>query len=201
MEPGQHISLTLFSDPMMGLAYECEPTLDRLAAHYGRSLELRHAMVVLVRDAADFMTGEERALPPAEGLARYNARLAQIYLDEEAIGGLPMNMAASVCSMWIIARPSHCASPLRQHASQAPVARRRTCAPCDVRPLWRDARPRATMCCARWLSRQASTSKTLTEPLSTGLLQLPCYPTWRLPPGWGSAACQRFSYMRAMLSS
>lgn len=92
MEPGQHISLTLFSDPMMGLAYECEPTLDRLAAHYGTALELRHAMVVLVRDVADFMTMEERTLSPAEGLAHYNARLAQIYLDEEAIGGLPMNM-------------------------------------------------------------------------------------------------------------
>lgn len=92
MEPGQHISLTLFSDPMMGLAYECEPTLDRFAAHYGGALEQRHAMVVLVRDVADFMTGEERALPPVEGLARYNARLAQIHLDEETIGGLPMNM-------------------------------------------------------------------------------------------------------------
>lgn len=47
---------------MMGLAYECEPTLDRLAAHYGEALELRHAMVVLVHDMADFMTMEERAL-------------------------------------------------------------------------------------------------------------------------------------------
>ena len=92
MEPRHRITLTLFSDPMMGLAYECEPTLDRLAATYGDSLELVHAMVVLVRDVADFMTGEERALPPALGLARYNARLAQIYLDEETIGGLPMNM-------------------------------------------------------------------------------------------------------------
>ena len=47
---------------MLGLAYECEPTLDRLAAHYGEALELRHAMVVLVHDVADFMTMEECAL-------------------------------------------------------------------------------------------------------------------------------------------
>lgn len=86
------IVATLFSDPMMGLAYECEPTLDGLAAHYGTEFELRHAMVVLVRDVADYMTPTERALPSAQGIERYNARLARIYLDEEPLGGLPMNM-------------------------------------------------------------------------------------------------------------
>lgn len=88
----ERILLTLFSDPMMGLAYECEPALDRLAARFGNELELRHAMVVLVRDVADFMTPDELELPIDEGLRRYNARLAQIYKDEEPIGGLPMNM-------------------------------------------------------------------------------------------------------------
>ena len=45
-----------------------------------------------MRDVADFMTPEERALPPEEGIARYNARLAQIYLGEQAIGDVPINM-------------------------------------------------------------------------------------------------------------
>ena len=31
-------------------------------------------------------------LPSEEGIRMYNKRLAQIYLDEESIGGLPMNM-------------------------------------------------------------------------------------------------------------
>lgn len=86
------VTITLFSDPMQGLAYECQPFFDALAKRYGHDLELRHAMVVLVRDVADFMTPEEQALPPAEGIARYNERLAQIYLSEEPIGDVPMNM-------------------------------------------------------------------------------------------------------------
>ena len=49
-------------------------------------------MAVLVRDVTDFMTPAELALPEAEGIKAYNARLAQIYLDEVPIGGVPMNM-------------------------------------------------------------------------------------------------------------
>lgn len=78
--------------PAQGLAYECQPFFDALAKRYGHDLELRHAMVVLVRDVADFMTPEERELPPAEGIARYNERLAQTYLSEEPLGDVPMNM-------------------------------------------------------------------------------------------------------------
>lgn len=90
----ESLQATLFSDPMMGLAYECEPTLDRLAQHYGERFQQNHAMVVLVRDVADYMNPEELALPEDEGIARYNKRLAQIYLSEEPIGHLPMNMDA-----------------------------------------------------------------------------------------------------------
>ena len=46
----------------------------------------------LVRDVSDFMVPEERALPAEEGIRLYNRRLAQIYKEEEAIGGLPINM-------------------------------------------------------------------------------------------------------------
>ena len=92
MKRQNEIVLTLFSDPMMGLAYECEPTLDRLVERYGNRIVLEHAMVVLVRDVSDFMTAEECSLAPHEGLARYNERLAGIYLSEEPLGGLPMNM-------------------------------------------------------------------------------------------------------------
>ena len=49
-------------------------------------------MSVLVRDVNDFMTPEERALPPEIGIPRYNQRLASIYKSEEYIGHLPMNM-------------------------------------------------------------------------------------------------------------
>ena len=49
-------------------------------------------MSLLVRDVSDFMTPWERAMEPEAGIRAYNARLAQIYKSEEAIGGLPINM-------------------------------------------------------------------------------------------------------------
>ena len=86
------IILTTFTDPMMGLSYEQEPVYEKLAAHYGDQLEFRYVMAGLVRDVSDFMLPSELALPPEDGIRIYNKRLTQIYLDEESIGGLPMNM-------------------------------------------------------------------------------------------------------------
>ena len=77
---------------MMGLSWECEPMLREIEERYGERIEMRDVMGVLVRDLSDFMTPEELSLPEAEGIERYNARLAQIYLDEVPIGGVPMNM-------------------------------------------------------------------------------------------------------------
>lgn len=86
------IILTVFTDPMMGLSYESEPILERLQREYAGQLEIRYVMSVLVRDVADFMTPEERAMGPEAGIRRYCQRLAQIYKSEEPIGGLPINM-------------------------------------------------------------------------------------------------------------
>lgn len=86
------IILTTFTDPMMGLTYEMEPIYDRLEREFGERIAFKWVMALLVRDVSDFMTSEERALEPGEGIRRYNARLAQIYKSEEAVGGLPINM-------------------------------------------------------------------------------------------------------------
>lgn len=88
----EQIMLTVFTDPMMGLSYESEPIMDALTAKYGEKLVLRYVMSVLVRDVSDFMTSVERALPPEEGISLYCKRIAQIYMSEESIGGLPINM-------------------------------------------------------------------------------------------------------------
>lgn len=88
----EKIILTTFTDPMMGLSYEQEPVYEKLAEHYGNTLVFKYVMSGLVRYVSDFMLPEERALPAEEGIQAYNRRLAQIYLDEESIGGLPMNM-------------------------------------------------------------------------------------------------------------
>lgn len=86
------VTITQFSDPMMGLSWECEPALQEVVARYSGAVGLDDRMGVLVRDVEDFMTAGERALPEAEGIEKYNARLARIYLDEVPIGGVPMNM-------------------------------------------------------------------------------------------------------------
>ncbi|MFR7417771.1 DsbA family protein [uncultured Megasphaera sp.] len=88
----EKIILTTFTDPMMGLSYEQEPVYEKLVAHFGDRLIFHYVMSGLVRDVSDFMVPEERALPAEEGIRLYNRRLAQIYKEEEAIGGLPINM-------------------------------------------------------------------------------------------------------------
>lgn len=88
----EQLTLTVFTDPMMGLSYESQPILDRLKMEYDDRLQIDYVMSVMVRDVSDFMTPEERTLPPEIGIARYNRRLAGIYKSEESIGGLPMNM-------------------------------------------------------------------------------------------------------------
>lgn len=88
----EKVILTTFTDPMMGLSYESEPIMDRLQKEYGDIIEFKNIMGFLVRDVSDFMSPEERALKPEEGIPLYCKRLAQIYKSEESIGGLPINM-------------------------------------------------------------------------------------------------------------
>lgn len=88
----EKVIITTFTDPMMGLSYESEPIMDRLQKEYGEIIEFKNIMGLLVKDVSDFMTPEERALKPEEGISLYCKRLARIYKSEESIGGLPINM-------------------------------------------------------------------------------------------------------------
>ena len=78
------ITLTTFTDPMMGLSYECEPIMRKLETHFAGQIEFRYAMGLLVRDVHDFMMPEDYADTEAESISRYNARLARIYESEES---------------------------------------------------------------------------------------------------------------------
>lgn len=89
----ERIRITIFTDPMMGLSYECQPIFDRLKKTYGDKIEIKHIMAGIVRDVSDFMTPEELSYEPEEGIRRYCRRLAGIYKSEETIGGLPIKMA------------------------------------------------------------------------------------------------------------
>ena len=86
--------ITTFTDPMMGLSWECEPLFRKLETHFAGQIEFRTVMALLVRDVRDFMLPDELALPLEEGVRRYNARLAKIYESEEPISGMPINMTA-----------------------------------------------------------------------------------------------------------
>ena len=86
------VTLTIFTDPMMGLSYECEPVMRKLETHFAGQIEFRYAMGLLVRDVHDFMMPEDYADTEAESIVRYNARLARIYESEESISGMPIHM-------------------------------------------------------------------------------------------------------------
>lgn len=81
------IVITTFTDPMMGLSYECEPVCRQLETHFGQQLKFRYAMGVLVGDVSDFMITADGG-----SVERYCQRLADIYRAEENISGMPINM-------------------------------------------------------------------------------------------------------------
>ena len=66
----EKLMITTFTDPMMGLTYECEPIYDKLKVRYPQ-IEFRWVMSLLVRDVSDLML-------PNETIAQYNKRLARI---------------------------------------------------------------------------------------------------------------------------
>ena len=88
----EEITLTTFTDPMMGLSYECEPIFRKLETHFAGQIEFRYSMGLLVRNVYELVDCNELTQSPALALHRYNARLAKIYESEESISGMPINM-------------------------------------------------------------------------------------------------------------
>ena len=86
------ITLTTFTDPMMGLSYECEPIFRKLETHFAGLIEFRYSMGLLVSNVYELCDCNELAQSPALAVHRYNARLAKIYENEEQISGMPINM-------------------------------------------------------------------------------------------------------------
>lgn len=86
------VKITTFTDPMMGLSYECEPMFRKLETHYGDQIEFEYVMSGLVRDVYDFVYRADLRFDKAEAIRRYNKRLARIYESEEHISGMPINM-------------------------------------------------------------------------------------------------------------
>lgn len=86
------ISLVTFTDPMMGLSYECEPIFRKLETHFAGKIEFNYVMSLLVRNVYDLIDPDDLKRGKKFAIRNYNARLAEIYESEEALGGLPINM-------------------------------------------------------------------------------------------------------------
>ena len=86
------VTITTFTDPMMGLSYECEPMFRKLETHFENQVEFKYVMSGLVRDVYHFVDQRDLPLGEDEAIKRYNKRLAKIYENEENISGMPINM-------------------------------------------------------------------------------------------------------------
>ena len=84
--------MTTFTDPMMGLSYECEPVFRKLETHFPGMLEFRYVMAGLVRDVHALLDPDDLRCGEDFAIRNYNRRLARIYESEEDISGMPVNM-------------------------------------------------------------------------------------------------------------
>ena len=86
------IILITFTDPMMGLSYECEPIFRKLETHFAGKIEFHYIMSLLVRDVYELVDPDDLKFGKEVAIKNYNAKLAEIYCLEENLGGLPINM-------------------------------------------------------------------------------------------------------------
>lgn len=86
------LTITTFTDPMMGLSYESEPLFRKLETHYDGSISFKNIMSGLVCNVYLFVDRNASPFIREEAIKRYNKKLAKIYEDEEKISGMPINM-------------------------------------------------------------------------------------------------------------
>ena len=86
------VVITTFTDPMMGLSYECEPIFRKLETHFRGQIAFRYVMSLLVRDVFELVDPADMEQGKETAIRNYNARLARIYEEEEAISGMPICM-------------------------------------------------------------------------------------------------------------
>lgn len=87
------VTILTFTDPMMGLSYECEPIFRKLETHFAGNIEFKYLMGVLVKDVYDLVNSADLSVSKEIALKNYNAKLAKIYESEEDITGMPINMS------------------------------------------------------------------------------------------------------------
>lgn len=87
------VTITTFTDPMMGLSYECEPVFRKLETHFAGQVSFDYRMGLLVDDVYRLVDPNDMREGAAVAIDRYLKRLARIYEHEESIAGMPINMS------------------------------------------------------------------------------------------------------------
>ena len=88
----EKVTIITFTDPMMGLSYECEPIFRKLETHFEEKIEFKYLMSVLVKNVYDLVNSADLSVSKELALKNYNEKLAKIYESEESISGMPINM-------------------------------------------------------------------------------------------------------------
>ena len=130
----KNVTITTFTDPMMGLSYECEPIFRKLETHFGSSASFQNRMGVLVQDVRDFMIPSDEGGTLEETMQNYNARLARIYESEESIGGMPIHMD-SACFRPCTPPHAHFAWRIKQCSWWLQHWLMVSCTDCGMQPL------------------------------------------------------------------
>lgn len=86
------VTILHFTDPMMGLSYECEPIFRKLETHFEEKIIFKNVMAVLVKNVFDFVNPADLSISMNFALEKYLVKLAKIYQSEEIITGMPILM-------------------------------------------------------------------------------------------------------------
>ncbi len=89
------ITLVTFTDPMMGLSYECEPIFRKLETHFPNKIDFHYVMSLLVRNVYDFVDPDDlkrgknvaikTGLDTKKFLAHYNDGSAEKNLQSDLL--------------------------------------------------------------------------------------------------------------------
>lgn len=87
------LTITVVTDPMMGLLWETWPVLRKLETHFDQQIGFKFMMGQLVKDVYDLVDANiVRMYGKRVALNQYWTKLMQIYLQEESISGMPIYM-------------------------------------------------------------------------------------------------------------
>ena len=86
------VIIKTFTDPMMGLSYECEPIFRKLETHFEGNIKFEYIMSGLVKNVYDFVDKQDLKKGEDYAIKAYNKKLAKIYESEESINNMPINM-------------------------------------------------------------------------------------------------------------